>query len=166
MKRLILVNGTMGVGKTAVCNELLNILQPSVFLDGDWCWNMKPFIVNDETKNMVQNNIIYLLRSFLTCSEYENVIFCWVMHKENIIYDLLEQLTDIEFEKYIFTLTISKEALIKRLSNDIDNNIRTSDVIERSLARLDVYNQMNTIKIDVSNITPKQAAEEMVTLLK
>jgi len=22
------------------------------FLDGDWCWDMSPFIVNDETKNM------------------------------------------------------------------------------------------------------------------
>ncbi|MCL2885137.1 MAG: AAA family ATPase, partial [Oscillospiraceae bacterium] len=34
MKRLIFVNGTMGVGKTAVCNELLSLLQPGVFLDG------------------------------------------------------------------------------------------------------------------------------------
>ena len=44
MKKLILINGTMGAGKTTTCQELLKILQPSVFLDGDWCWKMHPFI--------------------------------------------------------------------------------------------------------------------------
>lgn len=42
---------------------------------------MSPFIVNDETQNMVVNNICYLLNSFISCSEYDNVIFCWVMHE-------------------------------------------------------------------------------------
>ena len=55
MKKLILINGTMGAGKTTTCQELLKILQPSVFLDGDWCWKMHPFIVNEETKNMALN---------------------------------------------------------------------------------------------------------------
>ena len=98
MKRLILVNGTMGVGKTATCSELLEILQPSVFLDGDRCWNMKPSTVTDETKDMVLDNICYLLRNFLGCSEYENVIFCWVMHLESILNDILARLADIDFE--------------------------------------------------------------------
>ena len=37
MKRLILIGGSMGVGKTTVCNELKLQLKKSVFLDGDWC---------------------------------------------------------------------------------------------------------------------------------
>ena len=161
MKRLILINGTMGVGKTTVCKELLEITQPSVFLDGDWCWNMSPFTVNDETKNMVVDNIVYLLKNFLKCSEYENIIFCWVMHEESIISDIVERLKDFDFEKYIFTLSISKEALTTRLKNDIDNNIRTSDIIDRSIARLNMYSKMDSIKIDVSNITPREAANKI-----
>ena len=39
-KQLILVGGAMGVGKSAVCRELLRQLTPGVWLDGDWCWNM------------------------------------------------------------------------------------------------------------------------------
>ncbi len=35
MKKLILINGTMGVGKTATSNALLQLLPQSVFLDGD-----------------------------------------------------------------------------------------------------------------------------------
>src|SRR5476649_2686108 len=67
-KKLIIINGTMGVGKTATCRELNKNLENSVWLDGDWCWMINPFVVNDENKNMVVNNITYLLRNLLTNS--------------------------------------------------------------------------------------------------
>jgi hypothetical protein len=44
-KNLIFINGTMGVGKTAVCRELQTKLSYCAFLDGDWCWDSSPFIV-------------------------------------------------------------------------------------------------------------------------
>jgi tRNA uridine 5-carbamoylmethylation protein Kti12 len=50
MKNLIIMGGTMGAGKTATCRELQKILPRNVFLDGDWCWDMHPFVVTDETK--------------------------------------------------------------------------------------------------------------------
>jgi broad-specificity NMP kinase len=50
MKNLIFINGTMGVGKTTTSLELKKILPKCVFLDGDWCWDMSPFIVTEETK--------------------------------------------------------------------------------------------------------------------
>jgi 2-phosphoglycerate kinase len=53
MKNLIIVGGTMGVGKTATCRELQKILPRNVFLDGDWCLDMHPFVVTEETKAMV-----------------------------------------------------------------------------------------------------------------
>ena len=37
--------------------------------------------------------------------------------------------------------------------------IRTEDVINRSLSRLNNYFQMDTYKIDVSHISAKEAAE-------
>lgn len=162
MKRLIMVNGTMGVGKTATCKELFNLLQPSVFLDGDWCWNMKPFIVTDETKQMVTDNIIHLLKNFLLCSEYENVIFCWVMQYQCIMDSIIRQMPDMEYELYQFTLTISKQALKQRILKDVECHTRTADVFERSVRRLPLYKEMNTIKINVSDITPRQAAESIL----
>ncbi|MCI9578727.1 MAG: AAA family ATPase, partial [Oscillibacter sp.] len=49
MKRLYLIGGPMGVGKTAACRELQRRLNRSVFLDGDWCWDANPFRVTEET---------------------------------------------------------------------------------------------------------------------
>lgn len=80
MKKLYLIGGTMGVGKTTICQELKKNLDCSVFLDGDWCWDSHPFCVTNETKNMVLDNICYVLNNFIHCSVYENIIFFWVMH--------------------------------------------------------------------------------------
>ena len=90
MKKLIIINGTMGVGKSTVCNTLLHTLKPSIYLDGDWCWNMNPFVISEENKSMVINNITYLFKSYLNKSAYEYIIFCWVIHQEYIFEQFLE----------------------------------------------------------------------------
>ena len=76
MKKLYLIGGAMGVGKTTVSQILKKKLVNSVFLDGDWCWDSDPFQVTEETKAMVIDNICYLLNNFLRCSAYDNIIFC------------------------------------------------------------------------------------------
>jgi chloramphenicol 3-O-phosphotransferase len=165
MKRLILLSGTMGAGKTETCRELLDILQPGVWLDGDWCWNMKPFTVTDETKAMVMDHITHLLRGFLQCSAYENVIFCWVMHEQSIIDDVLMGLAGLDFSLHAFTLTLSAQALTRRIGKDVRAGTRTPDVLQRSLARLPLYDMLHTVKIDVSDIPPRQAAEKIRQLI-
>ena len=97
MKRVYLVGGTMGVGKTSACRLLKNMLPDSVMLDGDWCWDMHPFRVTEETKAMVMRNIRYLLNSFLQCTALQNIVFCWVMHQQEIIDEILSGMEG-EFE--------------------------------------------------------------------
>jgi len=159
MKNLIFINGTMGVGKTATGRELQKLIPNCVFLDGDWCWDMSPFIVNDETKNMVIDNISYLINNFISCSVFENIIFCWVMHEQSIIDDILSRLKKHDYKLYKFSLVCSEQALVSRLTKDIEMGIRTKDVINRSVSRLKNYSEMDTVKIDVSNISAKEAAE-------
>lgn len=92
MKNLYLIGGTMGVGKTTVCQRLKGLLPKAVFLDGDWCWDAEPFVVTEETKAVVMDNICHVLNNFIHCTEYENIIFCWVMHQQGIIDSILERL--------------------------------------------------------------------------
>jgi adenylate kinase family enzyme len=159
MKNLIFINGTMGVGKTTTSKELKKILPNCVFLDGDWCWDMSPFIVTDETKKMVVDNISYLLNNFISCSEYDNVIFCWVMHEQGIIDDMLSRLNKNDFILYKFSIVCSEQVLISRITKDIKQGIRSGEVIEKSVSRLKNYFKMDTEKIDVSKISAKESAE-------
>lgn len=158
MKNLILINGAMGVGKTTTCRELQSLLPRNVFLDGDWCWSMRPFIVTEETKQMVQQNIAALLNNFLRCSELENIIFCWVMQEQQIIDTILSLLNTAGVRVHTITLTADPDALEARIRGDIASGIRSEDVIARALAYLPGYAAQNTVKLDVSRISAAEAA--------
>ena len=158
LKKLIIINGTMGVGKSSTSQELMKLLPNSVFLDGDWCWNSYPFNPNEETKTMVMDNITYLLNNFLSCSAYEHIIFCWVMHKEEILRNVLSRLKG-DFQVFCFSLVCSEQALVLRLFGDVAVGARREDVIERSVPRLQNYWDMDTEKIDVTYISALEAAE-------
>lgn len=166
MKKLIIVNGTMGVGKSTVCQLLLDKLKPGVYLDGDWCWNMNPFIVSDENKAMVLDNIVHLLKNYLSNSGYKYVIFCWVIHQEVIFSQILEPLKALDFELYKISLVCSEAALRKRLEYDVQHKIRNADVINRSVQRLPLYDRQSTVKIDVTNLTPQGVAEKICNTVK
>jgi broad-specificity NMP kinase len=164
MKNLYIVGGTMGVGKTAVCQQLKMNLSNSVLLDGDWCWDSNPFQVTDETKSMVMDNICYLLNNFLKCSAYENIIFCWVMHEQSIIDSILEKLDTQNCEVKCVSLVADENTLRERLSADVERGIRSEDVIERSIARIPMYQALGTIKIDTKGKAVAVIANEIKRL--
>lgn len=171
MKTLYLLGGPMGVGKTTVGKLLLKKLAAGVFLDGDWCWNASPFVVNEETKAMVLDNITHLLKNFLSCSVYENVIFCWVMHEQEILDRILyglgllgEQGTAQKTAVLSVSLLASPEALTERILADAAAGLRDDRAVERSLERLKHYDSLNTIKIDVSRLSAEEAAGKIAAL--
>lgn len=163
MKRLYLIGGTMGVGKTTTCRLLRDMLPNCAFLDGDWCWDMHPFVVNAETKAMVMDNIRHMLNGFLSCSIFDNVVFCWVMHEQQIMDDILEGLTG-EYDLIPVSLICRRERLAERLQKDVEAGVRQADVIERSVARIRLYEKLNTIKVDVSDTGPEEAAAQIAAL--
>ena len=158
MKTVYLIGGAMGVGKTTVSQQLKKDLANSVFLDGDWCWDMHPFRVTDATRALVLDNICHILGNFLACPEFENVVFCWVLHKQSIIDAILGRLNLQCVDLRCFCLVCGERELRERLLADVNARLRGADVIERSVARLPMYDALRAEKIDVSHITPDEAA--------
>ncbi|MBS6734420.1 MAG: AAA family ATPase [Clostridiales bacterium] len=164
MKHLYIIGGTMGVGKTTVCRILKEKLEGSVFLDGDWCWDMHPFRVTEETKRMVQENIVFLLNNFLSCTAYDHVIFCWVLHQQNIIDDLLARLRTDNCEVHLISLVCTPGELARRIQKDVEAGIRGEDAAWRSLSRLALYDSLSTLKLDVTELTPEETAGQILRL--
>lgn len=154
----------MGVGKTTVCQILKKKMDKAVFLDGDWCWDADPFLVNDETKKMVMENISFLLNNFIHCSYYDNIIFCWVMHEQEIINQLLERLDTNDCTIKIISLLCREKQLVDRLKKDVCLGLRTAEVIKRSVERIPLYDKLQTEKIDTSEITVEQTADIILKL--
>lgn len=166
MKRLILIGGTMGVGKTATGMALAQRLSSNVILDGDWCWQMTPFVVTDATRAMVMDNITHMLTNFLRCDELENVIFCWVMHEQAIIDAILTALPLVGVSVHAVSLVCSEAALRRRLSADVAAGRRMPDVIARSVPRLPLYEKLDTVKIDTTSLSVEETAQKIVDMVK
>lgn len=166
MKTLIIINGAMGVGKTEISKSLYKKLNNSVWLDGDWCWMMNPFIPNEINRKMVIENINFLLKNFLENPNIEYVIFNWVIHLEGI-YDLfLNELKEMEFDLKKFTLVCSEEELIKRVNSDFEKNGRTDRNVNDCIERLRMYQNMNTIKIDTTNMPITDTVDKILKYLE
>ena len=154
----------MGIGKTTVCQYLKKELFNSVFLDGDWCWDASPFQVTDETKCVVLDNITRVLNNFIRCSAYENIIFCWVMHEQSIIDTILKKLDLSDCRVRSISLIAGEKVVRERIASDIAKGIRTPDAVERSLARLPLYQKLNTIKIDTTGKSVPEISVEIRSL--
>ena len=166
MKHLYLIGGPMGVGKTTVGKQLKTMLDKSAFLDGDWCWDIHPFTVSEETKALVTDNIVHLLSGYLRCSAVEHVVFCWVMHEQQIIDGLLARLPLEGCCVHSISLLCTQDVLRTRLQKDIDAGIRTEDVLARSLSRMPMYEKLRTFIIDTSQLTPGEAARIILDTTK
>ena len=162
MKKLYMIGGTMGVGKTSVSQCLKRELPNAVFLDGDWCWDADPFLVTEETKEMVIDNICYLLNHFIQCSAYENIIFCWVMHEQSIIDTILNKVKITDCVVKVVSLMANEETLTKRIMKDVDSGSRGTDILERSIARLPFYQSVSSVKVQTNNKTVYEIAKEIV----
>lgn len=164
MKQLYLIGGAMGAGKSAVGRELNRLADKSVWLDGDDLWRMNPFTVSENTKLMVMANIRAVINNFLACPDIDCVIFTWVMHEQEIIDDILSGLALDGVEVRAVSLILSEESLKSRLEKDIAAGIRQPDIVERSLGYLKKYDTLDTEKLDVSGISPEDAAKRILEL--
>lgn len=139
-------------------------LAQQCFLDGDWCWDADPFQVTEETKEMVMRNICFLLNNFLRCTAYDNIILCWVMHEQYIIDSIINELDTSACRVIKISLMTDETNLKKRLSSDIARGLRTADAIDRSVGRIRMYQVLDTVKIDTSNKTVREIADEILKL--
>ena len=164
-KKLIIINGVMGVGKTTICKVLYKKLNNSFWLDGDNCWMMNPFVVNEENKAMVVDNIVHVLNNFLKNSSTEYVLFNWVIPTDYIMKDLLDKITEKDIQIYKLTLMSSKDELVKRIGKDIKSGARDTGNIKRSLERFDLYKSMDTTKIDTTRKSVEEIVNEIIGII-
>ena len=145
LTKLIIINGAPGVGKSTVGSLLFSKLGNSAFLDGDDVWRINPFEVTDVTRNIVERNIVFVLRNYITAG-YKYVILAWVLHQQSIIDHLLHNLDDLKFKVTIFTLICDEVTLLERRrqqgkeGSDLDISI---DRLRETLA-------LETEKLDAS----------------
>ena len=115
---------------------------------------------------MVEDNICHMLNNFVHCSAFEHIVFCWVMHDQSIIDTILRRVDTEGLKVVNVSLVCSEDALRERLIRDVTAGRRTPDVIMRSVQRLKLYRLVDSHKVDVSHITPEEAAQCILDLAR
>ncbi len=72
------------------------------------------------------------------------------MHEQRIIDSILKKLDTQNCDVKCFSLVADEKTLCERLSMDVERGVRSEDVIERSIARIPMYQTLDTIIIDTN----------------
>lgn len=165
MKKLIIINGTMGIGKTTISKLLCERLNKSAFLDGDWCFDLHPFVATTETLTMAINNIAYLIDNYLNCKECNYIVFSWFINNEKRYERILNAINDGDLMLYRITLTCNEESLKDRWNNDKVTEWRTEQWLMESVKSIKCFEQMEAIKIDTSNLSKDQVVNHIIQIV-
>jgi len=167
MKRFIIINGPMGVGKTTVGKIICDKLGRAAFIDGDWCLDIHPFVGNKETKAMAIDNIIHMTRNYFYCSESDTVVLSWIMSEQNTE-KIISGVSDLDFQICDIVLTCGKEVLVDRWKKDTISEWRSDEKwFTQSINSLDNFSKLNgTHIIDTSALSADMVAEIIIKKLK
>ena len=156
--KVIMINGPMGVGKTAVGRCIAEKYPGTAFIDGDWCMDIHPFVGNPETKKMAVDNILHMIGNYQKCAACERVVVAWLMDDSWVRRDIAEGLSALHAEVNNVTLICGGDHLVRRWNRDHRCEWRTEEWLKVSLKSLPLFSAMENT-IDTGHLTVEQVAD-------
>ena len=177
-KKLIFIGGTTCSGKTTTARKLLNELNSSVMLDGDWCFEQgSDWHFDDETMERTVDNICYVLNNHLHNKNFENIIFSWILHQKSVIDRIINYLKEQghQFEFYNITLMCDTDVIYSRLVERIEKISKElsddeyckgciKEIFNGAVKKIPDFSDLDTKKIDVSNMTLEEVTNQIIEI--
>ncbi len=161
---IIIINGSVGVGKSTVAEQLHWKFDKSVHLDGDYIGNVHPFEIYDEARIDHLYRTIELLVGFHQKNGYQNFVINYVFESSDSLQNLLELLRPLDPAIYVYWLTCEENEQAKRIqgrqSDDHDwelNRFIELHRIQREAARQGFIG----IEVDTTHLTSEEVAEKI-----
>lgn len=148
----------MGVGKTTIGKYIAEKYEGTAFIDGDWCFDLHPFVGNRETKTMAIDNILHLVDNYRKCSICKMIVLVWLMDEQWVYQKIADGISDLGLEVKSAVLVCDKNNLIDRWKNDKTCEWRTEEWLEVSLTSLLYFSSLEN-RIDTSDLTVDLAAD-------
>jgi broad-specificity NMP kinase len=161
---IIIINGSLGVGKSSVADQLHYKFDKSVHLDGDYIADVHPFQIYDEARISHLYRTLELLIGFHQKNGYHNFVINYVFESSQSLQELLDLLLPLDSAIYAYWLTCQEEEQAKRIQN------RKRDKLEWELSRFMELQRIQAKaaqrgfigkEIDTTQLTSTQVAEEI-----
>lgn len=166
MKKLILICGANGIGKSTACKALTEALDKTAYIDSDWCRFIHPFAFTDETIAVVKSNILALMLNYFSCSIVETVVFQYGFHgpRKQLFDDLLQSLRDrgVPFAFCPVILECSEEENIARMKRDGRDGGRIARAVRDTRH---IYAGYDYPRIDTTHLTVMETVEKIKSVL-
>ena len=166
MKKLIIILGPNGVGKSTVAAELMRMLPNSAFIDSDSLRMMNPAGNSVELIRIQKANILAVMSNYFSSAMIEHVIFPYGLHghRKQMLEDIIRGICNkFDIEICTIVLTCSEEENVRRMKLDGRDPDRIKRAIE--VSRLE-YDNIKNSKIDTTSLTPKETALTIIDAIK
>lgn len=167
MKKLIVILGSNGVGKSTTAKAFLDKYTKCAYVDADWCRAINPFPFTPLTKKAVTENIYCIFKNYLLCEDIDKIVFPYGFHGERkeifdtVICKLKED--GIEFELFPIVLKCSMQENIKRCKRDGREVERIERWIKNTFHFYDDFQYPNIITTELS---PEEVVEQIADIIK
>jgi chloramphenicol 3-O-phosphotransferase len=161
---IIIINGSLGVGKTSVSEELHHKFEKSVHLDGDNIGNVHPFEIYDDARIEHLYRTLQLLVGFHQKYGYQNFVINYVFESSGSLRNLLDLLRPFDAHIYTYWLTCDpkeqEKRILRRQRSGLDWELNRFVELQQIQARA-AQDGFIGIEVDTSALSSAEVAEEI-----
>jgi len=161
---IIIINGSLGVGKSSVSEELHWKFDKSVYLDGDHIGYVHPFEIYDDARIDHLYRTLALLIGFHQENGYPNFVINYVFESADALKDLTDRLHSLDPVVYTYWLTCEEQEQARRIQG------RQRDQLDWEMRRFLELRQIQAaaaqkgfigVEVDTTGLTSAAVAEEI-----
>ena len=161
MKKLLMVAGPAGVGKTTVCQRIFKEINGCAWLDGDWCWMVNPYPgKTDEQKTYSLESFGRILDGYFNDINTRIVLFSWMIQWDYMFDLVTSMIAYKDFELIKIVLVCEANVFTERLIN----GNRSEDKIY-NLDDMEKYRSLNAHIIDTTSLSVCDTANIIISLI-
>ncbi|PKP07413.1 MAG: hypothetical protein CVU10_07695 [Bacteroidetes bacterium HGW-Bacteroidetes-5] len=112
---IIIINGSVGIGKTTIASGFQKKFDKSIMLDGDFIGAVHPFKLYDNSRIQYLYDTLEYIASFHLSNGYKNLIINYIFESEKSLNSLLNRLQKFNLEIRCFFLECTVQEQIERI---------------------------------------------------
>jgi predicted kinase len=161
---IIIINGSLGVGKSSVADELHYKFDKSIYLDADCIGDVHPFEIYDDARIDHLYRTLELLVGFHQKDGYTNFVINYVFELPDSLQALLDLLRPLDPSIHTYWLTCDEKEQAKRIRG------RQREELDWELSRFVELHRIQAQaaqkgfigkEVDTTGLTSRQVAEEI-----
>lgn len=160
---IVIINGSLGVGKTETSWELMTRFDRAVMLDGDYIGAVHPFEIYDQDRVDYVYETLALLVNHHRCHGYENFVINYVFEQPFQLKKITSKLVGFDTDLHYFWLTCEEAEQATRIVErtvDCEWELKRYIELNKIMKEADLNGNIGS-EIITTNKTVAEVADEI-----